>query len=215
MLVRRFMSQDVFVLAPTATCAAAFQELARRGFRRAPVAEGGRLAGVVSRTDLARRLVFTPGLIDSDVARESAATEVSRVMITDVVTCSPNDHVEIAAERMLASRISSLPVIERERIVGMLTESDLFRALWSMLSWPKARRVAIEIDAAIAGTEPDFANLCRRHRCTLRSLLQSPREDGGRLVDLVIEGNGTDADALVAALWKLPASVLSTGRPTS
>lgn len=211
MLVRRFMSPDVFTLAPTATCEAAYQELTKRRFRRAPVVENGALLGIVSLTDLTRRLVFVPNLIDTQEGRSASATLVRSIMSTQLKTAAPHEHIELASARMMQNRIGALPVVEHDHLVGMLTESDVFRALWSMLSWPNSRRIALEIDAKVAQKEPEFTLLARKHGCTLRSLIQSPRGDGGRLIDLLVEGG--KVDALVATLWSLPATILSTDSP--
>lgn len=211
MLVRNFMSRDVFTVSPDATCAVAYSELTRRRVRRAPVVADDRLVGIVSMTDLLRKLVFTPALLECAAAENLAHTPVKLAMTPKVQTVAPADHVADAAERMRTHRIGAVVVVERGQIAGILTESDVFRALWDMWSWPKSRRIAFELTAEVAATEPDFAAIARVRKCGLRALLQAPRADGGRLVDLLLEGG--NVEGVVADLWKLPATVLSTGLP--
>jgi signal-transduction protein with cAMP-binding, CBS, and nucleotidyltransferase domain len=157
-------------------------------------------------SDLLRRLVFTAGLVDTEAGRKAGETPVHLAMSGEVKTVAPNDHLEAAARLMLVERIGAVVAVEDGRVAGILTESDVFRALWSMLRRPGTRRITLELAPQSARAEPDVAALALRHGCRLRALLECPREDGGRLVDLVVEGGS--ADALVAALWQLPATVL-------
>lgn len=62
-----------------------------------------------------------------------ANVEVSDVMHTPVVTVAPDESLKSAAERMMSGRIGGLPVVDGDRIVGVITERDLLRALIELL----------------------------------------------------------------------------------
>lgn len=83
--------------------------------RHVPVLEQGRLIGIVSDRDLRQaRGHDLPG-----------DTPCNRIMTTDVITISPNDGVGRAADLMLHGMIGSLPVVEDDALVGILTLTDL------------------------------------------------------------------------------------------
>lgn len=58
-----------------------------------------------------------------------AEVEASEVMHTPVVTVAPEESLASAARLMVSNRIGGLPVVDNGRVVGVLTETDLFRAL--------------------------------------------------------------------------------------
>ena len=91
-------------------------ELAReRDFRHIPVVAHGRLVGILSDRDLCREIgLGTPG-----------STRVADAMTGDVVTARTHERVSAAAERMLARRISGLPVLREDELVGVLSTTDL------------------------------------------------------------------------------------------
>ena len=90
----------------------------RHGIRRLPVLSHGSLAGIVTLSDL-------------DSGRPGPT--VSEIMTPDPATVGPDETLERAALMMLNRRISGLPVVEENKLVGMITETDIFRALVEIL----------------------------------------------------------------------------------
>ena len=90
--------------------------------------DDGKLAGIVSQRDL-----FHGGLLRAlgygSHARQQALEllVVKEAMKTDVVTTTPETSLQDAAKLMLTQKIGCLPVLEGERLVGILTESDFVR----------------------------------------------------------------------------------------
>ncbi|HEB99424.1 MAG TPA: CBS domain-containing protein [Thiotrichales bacterium] len=100
-----------------------------QAFHHLLVTDGGRLVGVVSDRDVLKWI--SPRL---DTLAETAKDKnvlrkpVHQIMTRKPVTLSPDDTVETAAERLLSSDISCLPVVEAEdRLVGIVTWKDLLR----------------------------------------------------------------------------------------
>ena len=81
---------------------------------------GDRLAGVFSERDILRLVSKTAG--------ELTALKVGQFMTKDVVTGTPSDDVDDSLARMTLKRIRHLPVIERGRLVGMISIGDLVKA---------------------------------------------------------------------------------------
>lgn len=133
MFVRHWMSAPAVVVPPVAPADATLGFMTKRRIRRMPVVDDGRLVGIVTRSDLE--------------ARRKANQTVNDVMTSAPLTVAPDDTLERAAAMMLENKVSGLPVVEDGRVVGILTESDLFRALCEMLGiGEKGARVVMSVD---------------------------------------------------------------------
>jgi len=102
-------------LADTLTAARTIMQA--EGFKHLPVVETKRVLGVIT---------------DRDVRQHAAhldETLVETAMTADPVTVSPNTTIEEAASVMLVKRIGCLPVVENRGLVGIITTTDLLRAL--------------------------------------------------------------------------------------
>ena len=124
--VREAMTARPVTVTPAQTIAEA-QTLMRHGrFRHLPVVADGALAGVVTERDLR---VADPAAW----APELGNRPVRAVMTRDVITVAPADPVEHAARLMLENKVGCLPVVEGDALVGIITESDIFRAFVQVL----------------------------------------------------------------------------------
>lgn len=103
------------------------------GFNAFPVVdEGDTLLGIVAKLDLLRVVRHDPRRLLPDLTA-IYAENVDDIMRRRVVTVAPDDPVTAAADRMLASRLRSLPVVERQsgkdRVVGIVSRGDVLKAL--------------------------------------------------------------------------------------
>ena len=159
LLVKDSMTREVVVLSPETTAGEALALCRERRIRHLPVLEAGRLVGIVSDRDLRSA---APGLGDPARASALEKIQVSEVMTRDVVTTRPDDPIEEAANRMREKRIGCLPV-EDERLVGILTSSDVMEALVQLIGAhePGSRLVASMPDrpGALAGAAGIFGVL--------------------------------------------------------
>lgn len=83
------------------------------------VIEDGKLAGVFSERDYARKIA----LMD----RSSRTTEVGEVMTADLICVSPTDTMEFCMELMTEKHIRHLPVMDNENLVGLISIGDLVK----------------------------------------------------------------------------------------
>ncbi len=84
------------------------------------VLDGTRLVGVFSERDYARQGELA--------GRSAAATPVRELMSADVITVTPDNTVEQCMALMTAKRVRHLPVVDGQRIVGLISIGDLVRA---------------------------------------------------------------------------------------
>lgn len=124
MNVSTYMSDAPTTIRSDADYREAFEMMQDRNLHHLPVVDaGGKVVGMLTQRDLqlaARHFL-------------EAEVEVEEVMHTPVVTVGPEDPLASAARLMITHRIGGLPVLEDGRMVGVLTETDLFRALIDLL----------------------------------------------------------------------------------
>lgn len=122
MQVRDAMTRRVTTVTPNTTVTAALRLLYVQRIRHLPVVEDGRLVGIVSDRDL------TPA------ARSAPSAAIRKRLVADVMTPAarwvrPDDELFDATRQMLSWRISALPVVEHDQLVGILTTTDCLRAM--------------------------------------------------------------------------------------
>jgi acetoin utilization protein AcuB len=127
-LVRDAMTPRPVTVAPDANVRAALSALRRGRFRHLPVVAGEELVGVVTAADLE-----PPPASPVEAAEALGARQVAEVMSAGVVTVSPDEPVEAAARLLAEAGVGCLPVLLDDRLVGILTRSDLLRVLLRVL----------------------------------------------------------------------------------
>ena len=100
--------------------------LQRRGFRHLPVVDSGKLVGIISDRDLKQSMISAASTTEGrERARLLEELTAGQIMARTVVTIGPMFGVEEAARLMATRKISALPVTEGDRLVGIVTETDV------------------------------------------------------------------------------------------
>jgi acetoin utilization protein AcuB len=138
--VREWMSTPVLTIESTTPVTAAHSILKGEHIRRLPVVSKGHLVGIVTLGDIREAMpsdATTLSVWEMNELLDELAVEA--IMSRDIVTIGPDDTVFTAAELMLAHKISGLPVIDKTgNLIGMLTESDIFRLVIRENTVPEA-----------------------------------------------------------------------------
>ncbi len=121
MIVGRHMTKNPVVIGPDDYLSSAQEKMKSGEFRRLPVVEDGRLIGIVTDRDLRQHIGFLE------------RTKVNAAMTETLVTVSPSDTIEKAAQLMLKHKIGGLPVVDEGRLVGILTTSDLVQTFLDVM----------------------------------------------------------------------------------
>jgi acetoin utilization protein AcuB len=130
MLVKAWMSAPEFTIAPDAGIEDAFSLMQRENVRHLLVMKGDELHGVVTDRDLRRPNQGDGELMSTrELHQLSEELRIYDVMSPKVIGVRPEDTTAHAARIMVTSKINCLPVIRDERVVGILTSSDLLAAL--------------------------------------------------------------------------------------
>jgi acetoin utilization protein AcuB len=134
--VRDWMTSDPITITPDASLLRAYEVMHDRRIRRLPVVDvTGQLFGMLTSSDIQRVLPFARGATDhADVVFALAGQTVAEVMTPNPFTVAPSDPVGHVAKQMISRKISGLPVVTDGRVVGIITESDIFRLV--VESWP-------------------------------------------------------------------------------
>lgn len=110
------------------TLVAVYDVMADLNCRHVPVVDGdGGLIGMVSERDLLRRAIGTDDLPISNFRAYLNSLSVEAAMTTGIETAYGDDPIDQAAQKMLDNKFGCLPVLEGERVIGVLTESDFVR----------------------------------------------------------------------------------------
>jgi len=201
MLVRDYMSQPPIVIAPETSISDGLRMMREHRIRRFPVVDGqGRLIGVVSDKDL---LHAEPSPATSlsiwEIGYLLGRITIDQVMTRDVLTVTPTTPLEDAAQIMVDRKIGGLPVVEAGRVVGVITETDIFKVFTILLG---ARERGIGVTATAIdrpGLLADLTGATARAGGDITAIVTYP-SDGGSRTSVFLKVKGLSAEQLTAAI---------------
>ncbi len=127
--VRDWMTPNPITISPRTTLPEAHQIMKEKRIRRLPVVdENGHLVGIVTLGDIREASPSdATSLSIFELNYLLARLTVDKIMTRKVITVTPDTPVYEAARLMLEHKIGGLPVVENGRVVGIITESDIFK----------------------------------------------------------------------------------------
>ena len=175
MFVEKWMTPNPLTVSPDDGISFVAMQMNRRKFRHFPVAEltrsGSRLVGIVSKYDIARGFPSNLNPFSIEVFEETVPRPIFTVMTRQVITTTPNCPVEEAAKTLRSHRIGALPVIRENRLVGIITESDVFDAFISLTA-AKSGGVRIMVESSAQETPvPAVVLLSHQNNVDILSML--------------------------------------------
>jgi len=124
--VQDIMTREVVAIAPELGVDAAAELMRSNSIRRLPVVNAsGRLVGIVTIANAL--LALPPDLRDEKGFNKVEPPTVREVMADFVYTARPDEPLGAAARRMVNHKVGALPVVADHQVVGIVTESDVFR----------------------------------------------------------------------------------------
>lgn len=128
-IVKNWMTTDPITIGPEATLPEVHDKMKEYGIRRLPVVdEENTLLGIISLSDVQEAEPSdAKALSIYELTYLLSKIKVSRLMRKDVFTVTPETSIADAARLMMEKKIGGLPVVEGNKLVGIITESDIFR----------------------------------------------------------------------------------------
>lgn len=181
MIVSMWMTRDPLTAVPEQAIALVANEMGSRKIRRMPVVSDrsprARLVGIVSSTDILH--AYAPdvnpfGMLKTD--GRGGMTTVGEIMTTSPLTTTPETPIEEVAKLLREKKIGALPVVRGDTVVGIITESDIFRAFVSVMGADKG---GVRITFDLSSGEDTLAlvnGLARKHSLKLASVITATHE---------------------------------------
>ena len=148
MLVRERMSHPVITIRPETTMQEALDLMRREHIHRLPVVDKrGILVGIVTDADLDKASPSEATTLSFWEIRELISkVKVEKIMARDVITIDEDTPIEDAARIMADRSISGLPVMHNDKLVGLITETDLFKIFLELFAARESGvRISVEV----------------------------------------------------------------------
>lgn len=157
MLVERWMTKNPQVVSPDDTLQAAKAKMDAGGFRRLPVVERGKLVGILTDHDLGKH----SGYLER--------TKVDVAMTAELITIAPKTMIERAAHLLVEKKIGGLPVVDGDKLAGIITTTDLLRAFSDTLEG--GEEGVSRVDVLLDRTKDDIGEISSMLGLTVGSVL--------------------------------------------
>ena len=115
--VKEAMTEKVLTITSTATVAQAARVMAERGVGSIVIVKGKKPVGILTERDLLMKVVAED--------TKPSTIRVSKVMSSPVLTVKPDVEITDAARTMVKNKIRRLPVVEKGKLIGIITASDI------------------------------------------------------------------------------------------
>ena len=115
------IGHDVDTISPDATVYDALKRMAKKEIGALVVVEKGKMVGIFSEQDYARKVILK--------GKSSKKTPVREIMTSDVIHTRPEKKLGKCLSLMTKKHIRHLPVLEKDRLVGLLTIEDIKRKI--------------------------------------------------------------------------------------
>jgi acetoin utilization protein AcuB len=195
MYVKSKMTANPYTIAFQAPINEAIELMREKSIKRVPVIDGEKVVGMLTHMDiqtLSAPKTTTLSIFELNYLLSKA--KVSDAMTKEVITISPDALLEEAAVLMRENRISSLAVMKDNKLVGIITESDIFDAFIELLGFrDKGSRITVEA-ADVPGALADIAEIFQSFDANITHVAVY-RGNSGKS-DVVIRTNTMNTDAI-------------------
>jgi acetoin utilization protein AcuB len=214
MIVSMWMTRDLVTIDPHTPITEASAIMASRRIRRLPVIEqqanNRHPVGIITATDILH--AYPPKVNPFAIAASDnykTSLTAADIMSRSLQTVRPETPIEEAARMMRNRKISTLLVVQKMKLVGLITESDIFRALAIIFEFPQG---GVRITFEIAKDEDAFgliAPVALRWCVHIVSLMSLKQEDRKLCVVMI---TGTAVDEMLDELWSSGHNVINVLR---
>jgi acetoin utilization protein AcuB len=175
MLVENWMSKDVVTVDVNDSMQYATRLLKEHNIRGLPVMKNGKLVGVVTDGDLKRASASDATTLEiHELLYLISKIKVKEIMTKNPITIPLDYTIDEAAAILLDNKLSGAPVVDNEgKVVGVITQTDIFRVLVSFTGVKKAGiQFAFQLEDH-PGSIKEVADIIRKYGCRIMSILSS------------------------------------------
>ena len=175
MIVSNWMSKNVITVGVDDSMHDAMKRMKEKDIRMLPVLKKGKLVGVVTDRDIKRASASDATTLDvHELLYLVSKIKVGNIMTKDPITVPQNFTVEETAEVLLKHKISGVPVVDQNgQLVGIITQTDLFRVLISLTGVSKGGiQFAFQLEDR-PGSIKEVADIIRLYGGRMVSILTS------------------------------------------
>ena len=159
MFVSERMSRPVICVSPEEPINEVLAMFRKEHIRRAPVMKDGKLVGIVSERDLLNASPSSATTLSVwELNYLISKVKIKDVMSKKVITVDEDTPIEEAARIMADKKIGGMPVLSAGKVVGMITETDLFKVFLELMG---ARQKAIRVTATIPERPGELAKVTK------------------------------------------------------
>ncbi|THB73653.1 MAG: CBS domain-containing protein [Desulfobulbaceae bacterium] len=211
MYIGRIMHKDVITITPDASLVKAKELTEKNNIDHLLVVDDeGRLKGVLSDRDLKKYWASPANTLSThELSYLIEKIEVGMVMTKTVVTIPPDTTIERAAHIMQTHNINSLPVMEQDELVGIITSTDVMGVLLEAIGMHEdSVRICVLVTDRI-GTLSEVTEILKDNQINIQSLVTWPVKQYPGTHQLVMRLPGDDGTKAVTALTKKGFKVLT------
>jgi len=197
MKVRERMSTNVITAEMKSTVTECYNIMRENNIRRLPVLEKGKLVGIVTLSDLDRAAPSSATTLSKNELNYLLAKLTLREIIPKnqkVITVDADSYIETAAKLMRTHVISGLPVMENGKLVGIITETDIFDAFIDILGVKKSHtRINIYTEDRLGALAEITGIIAEKQKNILNAFVYFDNKKNKYKVNLRVEGNHCEA----------------------
>ena len=201
MYVKDKMTANPYTIRPNASISDAFSIMKDHGFHQLPVVKNGKLVGMLTETELQN---VTPSKATSlsvyEINYLLTKLDVSQAMSTDLITIESDALLEKAAVLMRSHDVRALPVMDGKKLVGIITQSDIFDAFIELMG---ARSSGARIEIVVPNKAGVGVEILKIIAETGANILHMALHNGPETGELNIKLDIEDASAICAKLNEL------------
>ncbi|UCE82593.1 MAG: CBS domain-containing protein [Deltaproteobacteria bacterium] len=204
MYVGRKMTTDLVTVTPDTPLVKARDLLREHNIKQVPVVDAqGTLVGILTDRDI-KQAWASPATTLSiyELTYVLQKLTVESVMVKDLITITPDATIERAAKILHDRKIGSLPVVEGDKLVGIITSTDLMEVLLDGLGVEEASGRFMVLVKDRIGVLADVCGLLKEANISIVSMITLPMHQYPDIFQLVMRVNTSDRDAAVDCLTK-------------
>jgi len=211
MHVGRIMRTDLVTITPDTSLVKAKEIIAEKLIEHLLVVDkDGKLVGIVSDRDLKKTWASPATTLSAhELNYLLKQLSVDTMMVKKIITITPGTTIERAGRIMQENRISALPVMEHDRLVGIITTTDVMGVLLDAIGInDKSTRFVVLMEDRV-GMVADVTRILKEEQINIRSLVTWPEKKYPGIYQLVLRVGAEDGKKAISALTEAGFKVLT------